>query len=406
MKTIFIQIASYRDEELPLTIASCLKNASSPERLRFGIFHQYGIETEHCLDAYKDDARFKITSIPWRESRGLGVARNSCEELYDNEDFTLQIDSHMRFVKNWDSLIIQEWGKCEFEKAVLTCYPPEYRYENGKEVFIDFPPAMMYINSFYQGFIPTFDSKVLPGKITKPRKVCFASGGFIFCKGIVCKEVPHDREISFVEEMAHSLRLFTYGYRMFCPTSWGMYHLYLRSKLGAHFFWSDFHEDLELKEQKIYEKMQDTSDAFQRDLLLNGNPDLLGKESSYEDFQNFSGINFKERLIHPSQLEGLEPPYATNSKWIDEVSPVKMMPVDITIDTSEFDMTLDYEFWYFALHDEENNELIRDDIKRNSWNVDSLHIKKEYPLRKVPKKYSVWPYSKSKGWLEHKIFPL
>ena len=406
MKTIFIQISSYRDEELPLTIASCLKNAASPDRLRFGICHQYGDETKHCLDEYKDDDRFKITAVPWRKSRGLGVARNACEQLYGGEDFTLQIDSHMRFAKNWDDQLIAEWRKCDFEKAVLTGYPPEYRYQNGKEVFIEFPPAMKYITSFYKGFIPIFDSKIIPVKITKPYRVCFASGGFIFCKGIVCTEVPHDREISFVEEMAHSLRLFTFGYRMFCPTSWVIYHLYLRSKLGAHFFWSDFDKDPILKKQKIYQKMEETNDAFQKDLLLNGNPKLLGSENTYEEFQNYTGVNFKEKLIHPSQLEGLEPPYATNGDWIDEVSPVKMIPVDITIDTSEFDMTLDYEFWYFALHDDENNELIRDDIRKNDWNVDSLSIKKEYPLRKTPTKYSVWPYSKSKGWLEHKIYSL
>ncbi len=109
MQTIFIQISSYRDEELPLTIASCLKNATSPDQLRFGICHQYGDETEHCIDQYKDDNRFKITAIPWRESRGLGIARNICEELYSGEDFTLQIDSHMRFAQNWDDQLIKEW---------------------------------------------------------------------------------------------------------------------------------------------------------------------------------------------------------------------------------------------------------------------------------------------------------
>lgn len=405
-KTIFIQIASYRDEELPLTVASCLKNAASPDRLRFGIYNQYGDETKHCLDEYKSDPRFKITSIPWRESRGLNIARNSCEELYDNEDFTLQIDSHMRFAKGWDNLLIKEWEKCEFEKAVLTCYPPEYRYENNKEVLVDIPPSMMYVNSFYKGFIPTFDSKIIPVKFNKPYKVCFASGGFIFCKGYVCEEVPHNREISFIEEMSHSLRLFTHGYRMFCPTVWVVYHLYLRSKLGAHFFWSDFHEDTELKKLKVYEKMEQTSDAFQRDLLLNGNPELLGDENTYEDFENYTGVNFKEKLIHPSQLEGLEPPYALDSNWIDEVSPIKMIPVDITVDMSEFDMTLDYEFWYFALHDQEENELLREDIKRDNWNIDAIKIKKEFPLRKSPQKYIIWPYSKSKGWLERKVYSL
>ncbi len=406
MQTIFIQISSYRDEELPLTIASCLKNAAYPDRLRFGIYHQYGDETEHCIDEYKDDNRFKITAIPWRESRGLGIARNICEELYSGEDFTLQIDSHMRFAQDWDKQLIKEWQSCNFEKAVLTGYPPEYRYEDGKEIFIEFPPAMKYIKNFYKGFIPMFDSKIIPVKITKPYKVCFASGGFVFCRGQVCNEVPHRREVSFVEEMAHSLRLFTHGYRMYCPTSWAFYHLYLRSKLGAHFFWTDFAKDPELNKQKVYQKMEDASDAFLKDLLLNGNPELLGTENTYEEFQNYCGVHFKERLIHPKQLEGLEPPYASNNNWINEVSPVKMVPVDITIDTTQLDMTLDYDFWYFGLHDEDDNELLRDDIKKDNWNITSIEIKKDYPLRKTPKKYVLWLHSKSRGWLDKKIYQL
>ncbi len=265
---------------------------------------------------------------------------------------------------------------------------------------------MKYIKNFYKGFIPMFDSKIIPVKITKPYKVCFASGGFVFCRGQVCKEVPHQREVSFVEEMAHSLRLFTHGYRMYCPTSWTFYHLYLRSKLGAHFFWTDFARDPELNKQKVYQKMEDASDAFLKDLLLNGNPKLLGTENTYEEFQNYCGVNFKERLIHPKQLEGLEPPYTTDSNWINEVSSVKMVPVDITIDTTQFDMTLDYDFWYFGLHDEDDNELIRDDIKKDDWNISSIQIKKEYPLRKTPKKYVLWLHSKSHGWLDKKIYQL
>ena len=36
-ETIFIQIASYRDPELPITLQSCIENANNPENLRFGI---------------------------------------------------------------------------------------------------------------------------------------------------------------------------------------------------------------------------------------------------------------------------------------------------------------------------------------------------------------------------------
>ena len=33
-ETIFIQIASYRDPELPITLKSCIDNANNPENLK------------------------------------------------------------------------------------------------------------------------------------------------------------------------------------------------------------------------------------------------------------------------------------------------------------------------------------------------------------------------------------
>ena len=40
-ETIFIQIASYRDPELPKTLHDCINNANKPENLRFGICRQF-----------------------------------------------------------------------------------------------------------------------------------------------------------------------------------------------------------------------------------------------------------------------------------------------------------------------------------------------------------------------------
>ena len=40
MKTIFVQIASYRDPELVPTIKDCIAKAKHPERLTFGVCWQ------------------------------------------------------------------------------------------------------------------------------------------------------------------------------------------------------------------------------------------------------------------------------------------------------------------------------------------------------------------------------
>lgn len=406
MQTIFIQIASYRDTELPKTVADALTKAKHPDRLHFGICNQYGEETEHALDTYKGNENFSVKNIHWRDSRGLGLARYTCQEFYKDEDFSLQIDSHTRFVKDWDELIIQEWESCGYEKAVLTCHPAEFRYEDGKEIYLGYSPTMLVVKEFYQNLIPVFRGKPISKDRKKPYRVAFAAGGFIFARGTINREVKQYKEISFLEEMAYSLRLFTYGYRCFCPAAPHLYHLYLRSKLGAHHYWNDFTNDPELASQKVYENMQKINNDFQEVLFSGKNQALFGDESTLEDFQNYTGISFKEKVVHPAQHQALEPPYATDSRWINEVMLNKNVPIKISIDTSSYDMSLDYDFWYFGLHNDLGIEIVRDDIKRDNWNTPVIEIDKEYFLKQRPTKYVLWPHSKSKGWLERKEYEL
>ena len=75
---IFVSIAAYRDLQLSPTIADCLKKATHPERLRFGICWQHG--SEETTLSYLDDARFRILDVPWRESRGACWARAESDE--------------------------------------------------------------------------------------------------------------------------------------------------------------------------------------------------------------------------------------------------------------------------------------------------------------------------------------
>jgi hypothetical protein len=103
-ETIFIQIASYRDPELLNTLKDCIANAEYPDRLRFGICWQHSEEDEwDTMDLYKDDSRFRILDINYKDSTGACWARHSIQQVYQGETYTLQLDSHHRFIKNWDS---------------------------------------------------------------------------------------------------------------------------------------------------------------------------------------------------------------------------------------------------------------------------------------------------------------
>jgi hypothetical protein len=72
MNSIYVQIASYRDPELVPTIKSLLKNAKYPHLLTICIAHQYDKNDEwDNLNEFKNDNRFIIIDIPYKESKEL-----------------------------------------------------------------------------------------------------------------------------------------------------------------------------------------------------------------------------------------------------------------------------------------------------------------------------------------------
>lgn len=98
-ETIFIQIASYRDPQLVLTLKDMLEKAKYPENLRVGICWQ------HCkddawdnLDEYIEDKRFRIIDIDYKESKGVCWARNLVQQLYQEEKYTLQLEDRKSVV--------------------------------------------------------------------------------------------------------------------------------------------------------------------------------------------------------------------------------------------------------------------------------------------------------------------
>ena len=92
-----MQIASYRDPELLPTIKDLLLKADNPDALTICIAHQHSKEDEwDTLEKYANDERFIIIDIPHEESNGACWARNQIQQHYDNQTYTLQLDSHHR----------------------------------------------------------------------------------------------------------------------------------------------------------------------------------------------------------------------------------------------------------------------------------------------------------------------
>ena len=139
---IFTQIASYRDPELVPTIEDMLLKAKNPENLTFGICWQYD-DTEP-INMFDESPEFRISKHPYTESQGLGWARHITNTLYDGETYTLQIDSHHRFVENWDEIILQDFNQALMvsEKPIITTYCAPFNPNDDPSTWAPTPSLM------------------------------------------------------------------------------------------------------------------------------------------------------------------------------------------------------------------------------------------------------------------------
>jgi len=199
---IFIQIASYRDPQLLPTLRDCISKAKNPKNLVFGIAWQHSTEDAwDNLDEFKGDKRFRIVDINYKDSKGACWARNQLQQTYKDEEYTMQLDSHHRFVENWDEELINMIKLLQskgYPKPLLTGYVSSFDPDNDPDGRVMQPWKMNF-----DRFIPEGAVFFLPATIddyqsrTEPIPARFYSAHFAFTLGQFVKEVPHDPEYYF-----------------------------------------------------------------------------------------------------------------------------------------------------------------------------------------------------------------
>ncbi len=311
--TIFVQIPSYRDPECQWTIKDLFEKAKHPKQVFVGVCWQY--------DAELDQACFEIASpnptntsnllFSVERSRGIGWARWQAQKLYDDEDYFLMIDSHMRFVEHWDSKMIAEFGRCESDKPFISCYPPSYT-----------PPDNLYPNpkvsvlkskAFTKRGNLRFRSSNIREGLDRPRPSAFLAGGYFFTKGSFAMEVPYDPRIYFNDdEICLSVRAYTHGWDGFAPSSVFIYHYYYAPKKDPpkHLHWKD-HEDWRRYERLSRARREylfcGTEPVDDPEALVEIEKYGLGGVRSVADYENFSGIDFKNQVVSEMALKGRNP---------------------------------------------------------------------------------------------------
>lgn len=309
METIYVQIASYRDPELLPTIEDCLQNAAHPDRLKFCIAWQHHADdTWDTLEKYKDDERFLILDLDSRESNGVCWARNLTQQHYDGQDYTLQIDSHMRFAKHWDKMciiMIKQLQSMGYPKPVLTAYVPAYQPKNDPDGRTQSVWQINFDRFNADGSILTRPGYVANWqKLKEPILARFYSAHFTFAPGGFIK---HDPQLYFTgEEITVFARAFTQGYDFFHPHKIVAWHEYTREGRQKH--WDDVRKwsDLDAVSKKRVRQLleMEPMDEGVTDFGEYG----LGKERTLQDYEQYIGICFKEKKVSKHCTKFLPPP--------------------------------------------------------------------------------------------------
>ena len=407
-RKIFIQIASYRDPQLIHTIRDCDMKASDPTKLVYSIAWQHSQEDEwDSLHEFKDDSRFKVVDIDYKDSKGACWARNQLQQNYDGEEYTLQIDSHHRFVQDWDLELISMYNQLKekgHEKPLLTGYVSSFDPDNDPAGRIQTPWKMNF-----DRFIPEGAVFFLPASIdnykqlTEPIPARFYSAHFAFTTGDFVKEVPHDPEYYFHgEEISIAVRAFTWGYDLFHPHKTVIWHEYTRKGRTKQWdddkTWGGKNSNSHKRNRKLFEMDGEVKDI---DFGIYD----FGKVRSLLDYEKYSGLSFKKRAVQKYTLDNNLAPNPILSDEEFEQSFTSIFKHCIDLNRAQF-VNDDYLFWAVIFEDEKNNQINRIDLNetevKNLLNTTETFIKvwRTFEVEKKPSKWIVWPYSESKGWLD------
>ena len=230
-KTIFIAIAAYNEVDVVSTIENCLENATYPDRLHFGLALHYS-EMDRPVIYFNNT---KTVDIAYGGLWGVCPARNLALNLYDNEDFYLQLDGHMKFDKDWDSYLINVFYQAQeagHKKPLFTGYVPWWvDDENGEiqnyEPINDTDCGQMYYSEDVKRVIPQQGTRHVDwsGLGVEFIEHFGFSAHFVFADAQFIYDVPPDPAYMFYgEEPTTALRAWTRGYSLLMQKKATVWH--------------------------------------------------------------------------------------------------------------------------------------------------------------------------------------
>lgn len=312
--TILVEIAAYCDKQLLPTVESALKQADHPENLHFAICYQDDDKSDY--EKLKKMDNMSIVYMTKAEAQGLCYARNVCQKMLRDEEFVLHIDSHMRFVKHWDTEMIKELRSYNDKKALISVYPPALTDEMlacpVDDPVFDKPAKgyVMQVDKFRENSNDVkFKSRAFRTEDANPKKNILIAGGYLFAFAQYDEEVKNDPNMFFYQdELSISLRGYTYGYTVYNPRLLYIYHYYHRvgremPKAGPRA------TEERIRVEKLFSGDNNGLDEYG-----------LGHVRTLRDFEKRSGLQYNKHKIYKFAQSGYFYEENIREAYNDEIS--------------------------------------------------------------------------------------
>jgi len=259
-ESIFLSIASYRDENCINTIKWAYEKAKNPEKLFVGLVQQNchedcisgvldGGETkavEPDIDCYRifcegegkercANGQVRLLNIDESESLGPYAARFFGSKLWFGEQWYMQVDAHMTFAQDWDAISVEMLRRSPSKKPVITHYPPAHTQnldEMAKRPSERMCTGFFAVSDVESQIIRIAGSHTYGNEHNEiPRFAPFTAAGYFVAHSDFLREVPFDPFLPWIfmgEEIIMSTRLWTAGYDIFAPSQAVVGHMYHR----------------------------------------------------------------------------------------------------------------------------------------------------------------------------------
>lgn len=311
-QTIFVSVAAYCDPMLDFTVRSLFRQAADPDRIRVAVIDQHDQGQQWDPSSHGCRGQIRCVHLDAAEARGPCWARALAMNLYQGEDWFLQIDSHTWFVPGWDDILLRAARQCSElnPRSIVSCYPNPFE-------MVDDQPVPRPVTDRVLAFVvkdgvefapddPVLSFECVPVDTDAPLPAVHVAGGCLFAPGRLVEELPYDPQLYFHgEEQAFALRAWTRGWDLWQIPAMPVYHLYTQPGAAPRpMHWSADHDARRSVRWTAFE-----AHARRRlaSMLWHG-ADLgvygLGSTRSLVEYAAFSGIDYAARQVGPQARRG------------------------------------------------------------------------------------------------------